>query len=83
MKLLFDQNLSFKLCWLLADLFPGSDHVRLRGLADADDQTVWAYAKTNGFILSRLIPISPSLPRSTARLPRSYGCGPAISRPPW
>jgi hypothetical protein len=24
MKLLFDQNLSFKLCALLADLFPGS-----------------------------------------------------------
>ncbi len=54
MKLLFDQNLSFKLCWLLADLFPGSDHVRLRGLADADDQTVWASAKTNGFILVSL-----------------------------
>jgi len=25
MKLLFDQNLSFKLCKLLADLFPDSD----------------------------------------------------------
>ena len=29
MKLLFDQNLSFKLCRALADLFPGSDQARL------------------------------------------------------
>ena len=37
MKLLFDQNLSFKLCQALADLFPGSSQVRLLGLAEADD----------------------------------------------
>ena len=35
MKLLFDPNLSFKLCQALADLFPGSIHVRLLGLAEA------------------------------------------------
>jgi predicted nuclease of predicted toxin-antitoxin system len=29
MKLLFDKNLSFKLCRQLYDLFPGSSHVRL------------------------------------------------------
>src|SRR5260370_41687927 len=29
MKLLFDQNLSFKLCQTIADLFPESNHVRL------------------------------------------------------
>ncbi len=29
MKLLFDQNLSFKLCQRLADLFPEFSHVRL------------------------------------------------------
>jgi predicted nuclease of predicted toxin-antitoxin system len=51
MRLLLDQNLSFKLCRLLSDLFPGSDHVRLLGLAEADDRTVWTYAKTNGFVL--------------------------------
>ena len=28
MKLLFDQNLSFKLCQALADLFPGSSQVQ-------------------------------------------------------
>jgi predicted nuclease of predicted toxin-antitoxin system len=33
MKLLFDQNLSYKLCGRLADLFPDSQQVRRLGLA--------------------------------------------------
>jgi hypothetical protein len=37
MKLLLDQNLSYKLCRLLADLFPDSAQVRRAGLAAADD----------------------------------------------
>jgi predicted nuclease of predicted toxin-antitoxin system len=54
MKLLFDQNLSFKLCQAVADLFPDSTHVRLLGLSEAHDQVVWDYAKSNGFtIVSR------------------------------
>ena len=40
MKLLFDQNLSFKLCALLADLFPGSKSVRELGLDKSDDLVV-------------------------------------------
>ena len=51
MKLLFDQNLSFKLSSLLADLFPESSQVRLIGLSEVDDLVVWQYAKTNGFCL--------------------------------
>ena len=51
MKLLFDQNLSFKLCQLLADLFPDSNQVRLLGMAEADDGVIWDYAKANDFIL--------------------------------
>src|SRR5438876_987472 len=51
MKLLFDQNLSFKLCQNLADLFAGSSQARLLGLAEADDRTIWQYAKANGFTL--------------------------------
>ena len=51
MKLLFDQNLSFKLCKALADLFPNSSQIRLVGLERADDLGVWAYAKANGFML--------------------------------
>jgi len=51
MKLLFDQNLSFKLCRRLADLFPDSNQARLVGLDRADDPAIWEYAKTNGFIV--------------------------------
>jgi predicted nuclease of predicted toxin-antitoxin system len=51
MKLLFDQNLSFKLCAALADLFPGSSQIRLLGLERAEDLAVWHYAQANGFAL--------------------------------
>ncbi len=51
MKLLFDQNLSFKLCARLVDLFPGSDQVRRLGLDQADDRAIWQHAKTGGFVM--------------------------------
>ena len=54
MKLLFDENLSFKLCRQLNDLFPGSSQVRLLGLERADDRRIWNYAKANGFVLVTL-----------------------------
>jgi predicted nuclease of predicted toxin-antitoxin system len=54
MKLLFDQNLSFKLCRQLADLFPGSNQARLAGLDQASDRTLWDHAKANGFALVTL-----------------------------
>jgi predicted nuclease of predicted toxin-antitoxin system len=37
MRLLFDQNLSFKLSRLLADTFPESNQVRLLGMEEAED----------------------------------------------
>jgi predicted nuclease of predicted toxin-antitoxin system len=51
MKLLFDQNLSFKLCRLLADAFPESNQIRLIGMEEAEDRAIWDHAKTDGFIL--------------------------------
>ena len=51
MKLLFDQNLSYKLCDRLADLFPDSSQVRRASLDAADDRTIWEFAKTNGFAI--------------------------------
>jgi predicted nuclease of predicted toxin-antitoxin system len=51
MKLLFDQNLSFKLCGRLADLFPDSNQTRLAGLESADDGIIWEFAKVNGFTI--------------------------------
>ena len=54
MKLLFDQNLSFKLCRQLIDIFPGSSQVSLLGLAAADDSVIWHHAATNGYTLVSL-----------------------------
>lgn len=51
MKLLFDQNLSPRLPKLLADLFPGSVHVRDIGLRDAPDNSIWDYAQKHGFAI--------------------------------
>lgn len=51
MKLLFDQNLSFRLVAALEDLYPGSSHVRLLGMETADDETIWQYARKNGFVI--------------------------------
>ena len=49
--LLFDQNLSFKLCRMLAGEFPGCQHVRDGGLSDADDADVWSHAASNGLTI--------------------------------
>jgi predicted nuclease of predicted toxin-antitoxin system len=54
MRLLFDENLSFKLSARLADVFPGSSQVRLLGLAQADDRAIWNFAGINGFTIVSL-----------------------------
>lgn len=54
MKLLFDENLSFRLCDLLSDLFPGSVHVRDVGLERADDRAIWAYAAATDLTIASL-----------------------------
>lgn len=50
-KLLFDQNISYRLVSPLKDLFPESNHVRLLGLEKASDEDIWEYAKRNGFVI--------------------------------
>jgi predicted nuclease of predicted toxin-antitoxin system len=50
-RLLFDQNLSFRLVEKLRNSFPGSKHVRDVGLASASDNEVWAYAAGHGFAI--------------------------------
>jgi len=51
MRFLFDENLSPRLVSALADLYPGSRHVRDVGLASADDATVWSHAAAGGFTI--------------------------------
>ena len=51
MKLLLDQNLSFRLLEKLELVYPGSTQVKLVGLDRADDFAVWRFAKDNGFTI--------------------------------
>ena len=51
MKLLFDQNLSFKLAEIVSSAFPDSNHLRDFNLARASDDAVWAFAAEHGFAL--------------------------------
>lgn len=51
MRLLFDQNLSFKLVRLLADAYPDSAHVRDSGLLEADDAAIWRYAAERELVI--------------------------------
>jgi predicted nuclease of predicted toxin-antitoxin system len=50
-KLLFDQNLSHRLCERLADLGVTTVHVRSVGLEAAGDVRVWDYAAEHGFMI--------------------------------
>ena len=51
MRLLFDEQLSEELVPLLADLFPGSLHVRLLGGQGAADLMIWEMAREHGCAL--------------------------------
>ncbi len=51
MKLLFDQNLSYRLVGALADVYPTSQHVGDAGLKEASDTIIWDYAKRNNFTI--------------------------------
>lgn len=49
MRLLFDQNISFRIIKKLIDLFPDCKHVSDCGLMDKDDLDIWKYAKKNNY----------------------------------
>ncbi|MDQ4099413.1 MAG: DUF5615 family PIN-like protein [Chloroflexota bacterium] len=51
MKVLFDQNLSFRLVQLLADVYPDAIHVQQVGLQEADDIRIWSYASEHNLII--------------------------------
>lgn len=51
MKLLFDQNLSWRLPEHLAELYPGSRHIREFGLKESEDLDIWEHAKANDFVI--------------------------------
>jgi predicted nuclease of predicted toxin-antitoxin system len=51
-KLLFDENLSYRLVGALDNIYPGSAHVRDVGLLGAGDSRIWEHAASNGLLLT-------------------------------
>lgn len=49
MKLLFDQNISFRLVEKIINLFPDAKQVRELGLENLTDREIWKYARDNDF----------------------------------
>lgn len=55
MKLLFDQNLSFKLCQRLAALYPGSAQARMIGMDRVPDTHNYSEAETRDYSIDLLL----------------------------
>jgi predicted nuclease of predicted toxin-antitoxin system len=51
MKLLLDQNISFRITSKIQDLFPGSKQVRDLGLENSKDSFLWNYANENNYCI--------------------------------
>ncbi len=51
MKLLFDQNISFRLIPKIVDIFPESKQVRELGLENSTDTEIFSYAKENDYAI--------------------------------
>lgn len=51
MKLLFDQNISYRIVPKIADVFPLAKHVSQVGLANTEDFDIWLFAKNEGFVV--------------------------------
>ncbi len=51
MKLLFDQNISFRITRKIIADFPGSQHVSDVGLAGAEDIQIWQFARKEGLVI--------------------------------
>ena len=51
MKLLLDENLSFRLLQRISVAYPGSQHAEAVGLRGKDDREVWSFAATHGYAI--------------------------------
>jgi predicted nuclease of predicted toxin-antitoxin system len=50
-KILLDQNISFRIIENLKDVFPDLFHVREQGLENSTDQQIWNYARKNSMAI--------------------------------
>lgn len=51
MKLLFDQNLSYRIIKKILNSFPDSKHISEVKLTNSDDKAIWYYAQKENFII--------------------------------
>jgi predicted nuclease of predicted toxin-antitoxin system len=51
MKILIDQNISFKVKYAIRSDFPDSNHVSDFGMNNKDDQEIWQFAKDNQYTI--------------------------------
>jgi len=51
MKLLFDQNISFRLVIAIRDLFPDAKQVKELGLENQSDRKIWEFARDNEYTI--------------------------------
>ena len=51
MRLLFDQNISFRILKILPEIFKGSSHVKTEGLMNSPDFEIWEYARIHNLII--------------------------------
>lgn len=51
MKLLLDQNLSYRLLTSLKEIFAGITHIKELSVEKASDEDIWKYAKENGYVI--------------------------------
>jgi len=51
MKLLLDQNISFRVSKIISDRYPIVKQVRELGLENSTDIEIWEYAKSNGYTI--------------------------------
>ena len=51
MKLLFDQNISFKVAKKIQPLYPGSNHLSDLRLTGAKDIEIWEFSKVNDYCI--------------------------------
>lgn len=51
MKLLFDQNISYRILKKIVGFFPDAKQIRELGLENSSDKTIWQFAKQNNFAI--------------------------------
>lgn len=71
MKLLFDQNISFRVIKQIIENFPDSNQVRQLGLEDFSDKAIWEYGKKNNYTIV-------TFDADFYDLANLYGCPPKI-----